>query len=285
MLRQLMKSALVAAAVLAVAGCAARHEGAREYHFCAVDDGSVPPPPTMRMVPHGQAAAYTPAIAPPPPPAVKPVRKPKPQARPAPIKRPAPAASARPAIPPPPPESALAASRPATPAPVEAGAAMMPVPRASATAPSIMPVPSQQPPAMAPVVGPNADPTRPAIASPPPAPGTPPAMAQLAPRMPGYIEAENLRALLERAWSMVSIGNVRGARALLTEAASRGIVEALVALGETYDPAALARRQLRSNSVDPDKALEIYEQAIAKGSDTARTNRDLLKAYLAEKKN
>ena len=65
-------------------------------------------------------------------------------------------------------------------------------------------------------------------------------------------------------------GDIAGARAYLQSAADGGDARALLALGETYDPATLARIGARGIKGDAAQARDYYSKALAAGLSDAR---------------
>lgn len=84
--------------------------------------------------------------------------------------------------------------------------------------------------------------------------------------------------LLERVEMLLGMGNVQAARELLEPHARARHPEALLHLGRTYDPVALTALHLVSRGVaDPERAIELYTQAIDAGSSPARARLDELR--------
>jgi hypothetical protein len=121
-------------------------------------------------------------------------------------------------------------------------------------------------PAAAPVEAPPAPPkvaVAPAepVAVPNPAP---------APSISALSDAE-AADLIKSARGRIEVGDIAGARLLLQRAASGREPKALMALGETYDPAMLARWGARGIKGDPGKAREFYQAAAETGLAEARS--------------
>jgi TPR repeat protein len=83
-------------------------------------------------------------------------------------------------------------------------------------------------------------------------------------------ERENAIKLLDRGHESLRIGNVAVAQKFYQRAAERGLAEAAIALGATYDPRELARMKL---DVEPNLAMakQWYEKARELGSIEADT--------------
>jgi TPR repeat protein len=92
------------------------------------------------------------------------------------------------------------------------------------------------------------------------------------PPLPGMttFERENAIKLLDRGHESLRIGNVAVAQKFYQRAAERGLAEAAIALGATYDPRELARMKL---DVEPNLAMakQWYEKARELGSIEADT--------------
>ncbi len=113
------------------------------------------------------------------------------------------------------------------------------------------------PPPAAFVPAPKAPP--PAIATPVPAlpPQTPSAAAS---------ERDEIAALLARARTYLSAGDVAAARLVLRRAAERDDPQAALALGGTYDPIVLKRLGIVNFQADPAQAKDWYRRAAQLGS-------------------
>ena len=81
---------------------------------------------------------------------------------------------------------------------------------------------------------------------------------------PGPTTTE-LRALLERARGMITVGDIASARRLTEFAAAGGDGNALFALAETFDPIQLARWRVRGVRGDAEKARVLYQRALDRG--------------------
>ncbi len=97
-------------------------------------------------------------------------------------------------------------------------------------------------------------PTEPA-AAPPPAP-----TATANPTLPP-LTAKQVSNILKRGDALLAQGDVAGARLLLGYAATRGNKDAMLKLGNSYDPEYLAKLGVRGVDPDPAKAAEWYERA------------------------
>ncbi|NOJ39384.1 sel1 repeat family protein [Bradyrhizobium australiense] len=84
------------------------------------------------------------------------------------------------------------------------------------------------------------------------------------------IDPDELAALLNRAKSLLAIGDITSARLLLERAADAQEVEAALMLAGTYDPQVLGSQDLRSVTPDPAQAKLWYQKAAQLGSADAR---------------
>jgi hypothetical protein len=84
------------------------------------------------------------------------------------------------------------------------------------------------------------------------------------------IDPDELAALLKRAKSLLSIGDITSARLLLERAADAQEVEAALMLAGTYDPQVLGSLDLRSVTPDPAAARVWYQKAAELGSADAK---------------
>jgi len=84
------------------------------------------------------------------------------------------------------------------------------------------------------------------------------------------IDPDELAALLKRAKSLLSIGDIISARLLLERAADAQEAEAALMLAGTYDPQVLGTQDLRSVTPDPAAARTWYQKAAQLGSADAR---------------
>lgn len=80
------------------------------------------------------------------------------------------------------------------------------------------------------------------------------------------------KSMFERAEGMMSAGDIAGARLMLRYLADEGMPGAAFAMGQSFDPAFLARIYVRGeNPADVQKAREWYKRAAKMGSDDARS--------------
>lgn len=103
------------------------------------------------------------------------------------------------------------------------------------------------------------------------APSAEPAQAQ--PGMPVQVhrlDADTLAGLMKRANSLLAIGDITGARLLLERAANAQDAAAATLLAQTYDPAVLGVRDIRSVTPDPEMARQWYQKAASFGSHDAQ---------------
>jgi hypothetical protein len=145
------------------------------------------------------------------------------------------------------------------------------VPRATVTRvaapPPAAPAPAAvAPPAAAPVPASRAP--VPAISA-PVSPASPPA-AVAAP------DRDEIAAMLSRARTYLSAGDVAAARLVLRRAAERDDPQAALALGGTYDPTVLRRLGIINFHADPAQAREWYRKAAELGSPDASLRLDQL---------
>jgi hypothetical protein len=84
------------------------------------------------------------------------------------------------------------------------------------------------------------------------------------------LDAETLAALMTRARSMLTRGDIAAARLLLERAASAQDATAAFLLAQTYDPAVLGVRDTRSITPDPVMARDWYRKAASFGSAAAQ---------------
>jgi hypothetical protein len=84
------------------------------------------------------------------------------------------------------------------------------------------------------------------------------------------IDPDELAALLNRAKSLLAIGDITSARLLLERAADAQEAEAALMLAGTYDPQVLGSQDLRSVTADPAAAKVWYQKAAQLGSADAR---------------
>jgi hypothetical protein len=111
----------------------------------------------------------------------------------------------------------------------------------------------------------------PAVAAVAPAVREPvPAPREAAPAPVRRIDPDELAALLKRAKSLLSIGDITSARLLLERAADAQEPEAALMLAGTYDPQVLGSQDLRSVTPDPAAAKVWYQKAAQMGSADAK---------------
>ena len=84
------------------------------------------------------------------------------------------------------------------------------------------------------------------------------------------LDAETLAALMTRARSMLTLGDIAAARLLLERAANARDAIAAFLLAQTYDPAVLRVRDTRSITPDPVMARDWYRKAASFGSAAAQ---------------
>jgi hypothetical protein len=84
------------------------------------------------------------------------------------------------------------------------------------------------------------------------------------------IDPDELAALLKRAKSLLSIGDITSARLLLERAADAQEAEAALMLAGTFDPQVLGSQDLRSVTPDPAAARVWYQKAAELGSADAK---------------
>jgi hypothetical protein len=83
-------------------------------------------------------------------------------------------------------------------------------------------------------------------------------------------DAETLAALMTRAKSLLTLGDIAAARLLLERAANAQDATAAFLLAQTYDPAVLGVRDTRSITPDPVMARDWYRKAASLGSADAQ---------------
>jgi type III secretion protein C len=108
-------------------------------------------------------------------------------------------------------------------------------------------------------------------APPPPAPAPVPVSVAPAPVAPvvAPLDRDEINALLVRARTFLSTGDVASARVVLRRAAANDDPQAALALGSTYDPSVLKKLGIISVRADPAQAREWYRKAAALGSSDA----------------
>ncbi len=115
--------------------------------------------------------------------------------------------------------------------------------------------------------------SRPAIAPPPtaavaaPTPAPEPAPAPVPVKK---LDADTLAMLMSRAKSMIAVGDIASARLLLERAAEAQDAGAAFLLAQTYDPAVLGTRDIRTITPDPTMARDWYQKAARLGSAEAQ---------------
>ena len=87
---------------------------------------------------------------------------------------------------------------------------------------------------------------------------------------PKTLDAETLAALMTRAKSLLTLGDIAAARLLLERAADAEDASAAFLLAQTYDPAVLGVRDARSTTPDPVMARDWYRKAASFGSADAQ---------------
>ena len=87
---------------------------------------------------------------------------------------------------------------------------------------------------------------------------------------PKTLDAETLAALMTRAKSLLTLGDIAAARLLLERAANAQDATAAFLLAQTYDPAVLGVRDTRSITPDPVMARDWYRKAASFGSADAQ---------------
>jgi hypothetical protein len=98
----------------------------------------------------------------------------------------------------------------------------------------------------------------------------------VAPAPPARSSPDEAAGLLLLGQTLVKEGDIAGAREPLARAANLGSPEAMVALGETFDPNMLAAWGARNVKADASTARLFYTRAAAAGSARARTRLDAL---------
>ncbi len=158
-----------------------------------------------------------------------------------------------------PPASRVTTPPPAAPAP--AATAPTPPPTVPPTPAAVAPMPPPAAPAF--ITAPPPAAFVPAPKAPPPAIATPvPAL----PTSPAASDRDEVAALLARARTYLSAGDVAAARLVLRRAAERDDPQAALALGGTYDPIVLKRLGIVNFQADPAQAKDWYRRAAQLGS-------------------
>jgi hypothetical protein len=176
------------------------------------------------------------------PPAALAPRNPVPAAPRAPAARVSPP---QPAVPTPPPAVAIPTPQPAVAVPAPQPAVAIPAPQPAVVAPAAR-VPVPVAPTVAPMAAPAPSPST--VASP---------------------DRDEVAALLTRARTYLSAGDVAAARLVLRRAAERDDAQAALALGGTYDPVVLRRLGIINFHSDPAQARDWYRKAAELGSTDA----------------
>jgi TPR repeat protein len=116
-------------------------------------------------------------------------------------------------------------------------------------------------------------PTNPAATAnqPPAAVAASPAPAPIAPAAGAHLLPEEVTALLARADALLGSGDIVSARLCYERAAEGGDAQAALRLGETYDPAFLARAHLNGVRGDTTAATQWYRYALSLGATEAQT--------------
>lgn len=84
------------------------------------------------------------------------------------------------------------------------------------------------------------------------------------------LDADTLASLMKRANGLLAVGDINGARLLLERAANAQDAAAALLLAQTYDPAVLGVRDIRSVAPDPAMARDWYQKASRLGSRDAQ---------------
>jgi hypothetical protein len=256
-------------------------------------DAPAAPPADVAVPPPGAIPNAAPALTPVAPADVAPAPEPQAATPPTPpAVAPEPAAPAAPAAPPSTsatsPEPAPAAPAPEPPpvtapppaaeaAPAPAPAAPPAEPPASVAAPD--PAKTEPPAPEAPPPPPQV--VEPAPAPPPPpvlpiAPPPPPAPASRAAAPPSPAAQAMLDMLQRRGDEMLATGDVSAARRLYERGVAGHSPRAALALARTYDPRVLATLGVKGIAGDVPAATRWYREALALGSEEARTALDEL---------
>jgi hypothetical protein len=97
-----------------------------------------------------------------------------------------------------------------------------------------------------------------------------PPVATLAAPPARKLDADTLAGIMNRAKSLMAVGDITSARLLLTRAADAQEASAALLLAQTYDPAVLGTTDMRSITPDPATARSWYERAAQLGSADAQ---------------
>jgi TPR repeat protein len=106
----------------------------------------------------------------------------------------------------------------------------------------------------------------------------PVATRSMAPAASAPPVSESARRLCAQGLVALAAGDIVGARLYLERAAESGDVRALMVLGETYDPASLARMGVLGLKGDAARARDYYARALAAGMGDARERMAALEA-------
>lgn len=101
------------------------------------------------------------------------------------------------------------------------------------------------------------------------APPEPPPPAKTLPPLK-TLDADTLAALMARARSLMTVGDIAAVRLLLERAANAQDATAAFVLAQTYDPAVLGTKDTRSITADPAAARDWYRKAAQLGSAEAQ---------------
>jgi hypothetical protein len=157
-----------------------------------------------------------------------------------------------------------------TPPPATPKEAAAEPPAASVAIPAPAPDPAPPPAPVAaatPVVAPPPD-----VAAPDPMPQATPSPAPAVtsePPPPSRLLPDEIAALIARGDAFLGVGDIVSARLFYERAAEAGDGPAALLVGETFDPALIARTGLRGVRGDAEKAAEWYRRAVALGAPEA----------------
>jgi TPR repeat protein len=84
------------------------------------------------------------------------------------------------------------------------------------------------------------------------------------------MDPDELASLMQRAKSMLAVGDLMSARLLLERAADGQEAEAALMLAQTYDPDVLGTSDVRNITPEPAKARAWYQKAAQLGSADAQ---------------
>jgi hypothetical protein len=134
-------------------------------------------------------------------------------------------------------------------------------------------LPKTEPPAAEPPVAelPAAEP-QPDSAMPIPAPIEKTSIAQ----------SEAARGLLRSGDKLMGLGDLTAARQFYSKALDQGVVEAAFKLGQTYDPAVFAEKNVQGLKPDPSMAMKYYLQAQASGVTEAAQSISGLESWMQQ---